>query len=62
MIGLEKTPPAVASVLAMLEPVTASLFGVLVLGESLTSVQMVGMVLVLFAVTGLSAASGGRET
>ena len=62
VIGLEKTPPAVASVLAMLEPVTASLFGVLVLGESLTSVQLVGMALVLFAVTGLSAASGGRET
>ncbi|WP_406672708.1 DMT family transporter, partial [Natronospira sp.] len=34
IIGLNHTAPAVASIVAMVEPVTASLFGVAVLGES----------------------------
>lgn len=54
VIGLNHTPPAVASIVAMVEPVTASLFGVLVLGERLEGPQIVGMVLILVTVTALS--------
>ena len=35
LIGLRRTPPALASIVATIEPVTASLFGVIVLGEIL---------------------------
>jgi threonine/homoserine efflux transporter RhtA len=44
----------VASIVAMLEPVTASLFGVVVLKESLAGLQIFGMGLILVTVTGLS--------
>lgn len=47
--GLEHTPPAKASVLATVEPVVATLAGLL-LGESLTLTSGIGMVLVLVAV------------
>ena len=57
VIGLKHTAPAVASIVAMVEPVTASLFGVVVLGESLAAVQIVGMGLILVTVTILSVAS-----
>jgi len=52
--GLNHTAPAVASMVAMLEPVTASLFGVVVLNESLGATQIVGMALILVIVTALS--------
>ncbi|MCW8957526.1 MAG: DMT family transporter, partial [Gammaproteobacteria bacterium] len=35
IVGLNHTAPAVASIVAMVEPITASLFGVVVLNESL---------------------------
>jgi drug/metabolite transporter (DMT)-like permease len=54
VVGLSETAPAVASIVAMIEPVTASLFGVLVLSESLTATQLVGMALILLTVTALS--------
>lgn len=54
VVGLNHTAPAVASIVAMVEPVTASLFGVAVLNESLAAVQVVGMGLILLTVTGLS--------
>lgn len=54
IVGLNYTAPAVASVVAMVEPVTASLFGVLVLNESLTGIQFFGMGLILLTVTALS--------
>jgi len=54
VIGLSRSTPAVASIVAMVEPVTAALFGVVLLNESLDSVQLLGMGLILFAVTGLS--------
>ncbi|MFD2190549.1 DMT family transporter [Pistricoccus aurantiacus] len=57
IVGLNHTAPAVASIVAMVEPVTASLFGVVVLGESLAAVQIVGMGLILVTVTILSVAS-----
>ncbi|RUO63212.1 DMT family transporter [Pseudidiomarina insulisalsae] len=54
VIGLNVTAPAVASVVAMIEPVTASLFGVALLNERLNAMQLTGMVLILITVTGLS--------
>jgi drug/metabolite transporter (DMT)-like permease len=52
--GLKHTAPAAASIVAMVEPVTASLFGVAVLHESLGGLQIVGMGLILVTVTALS--------
>lgn len=60
IIGLSRTAPAVASITAMVEPVTASLFGVVVLHESLAGLQVFGMGLILVAVTALSFYSAGR--
>ena len=54
IVGLNYTAPAVASVLAMVEPVTASLFGVMVLDESLAGLQIFGMAMILITVTALS--------
>ena len=63
VIGLRRTAPAVASILAMVEPVTASLFGVVVLGEVLVRSQLLGMGLILVTVTALSVRAGsGRST
>jgi drug/metabolite transporter, DME family len=54
IIGLNHTAPAVASIIAMVEPVTASLFGVVILDESLAALQIFGMGLILITVTTLS--------
>ncbi len=54
IVGLKHTAPAVASIVAMVEPVTASLFGVVVLHQTLAVVQMLGMALILVTVTALS--------
>ena len=61
VIGLRRTAPAVAAIVAMIEPVTASLFGVVVLGEALVAGQLLGMGLILVTVTalGVHAGSGG---
>jgi len=58
IIPLHHTAPAVASIVAMIEPVTASLFGVVVLNESLVGMQILGMGLILVTVTALSAYPG----
>lgn len=50
----------VASIVAMVEPVTASLFSVVVLYESLAILQIVGMCVILIAVTALSIYSSGH--
>ncbi|WP_423822249.1 DMT family transporter [Salinisphaera sp. SPP-AMP-43] len=52
--GLRDTSPVLASVVAMAEPVTAALFGLLVLGDSLGALQLVGMALIIAMVTWLS--------
>ncbi|WP_328185999.1 DMT family transporter [Marinobacter sp. OP 3.4] len=57
VVGLNHTVPAVASVLAMVEPVTASLFGLVVFDESLAGLQFFGMGLILVMVTVLSVSS-----
>jgi drug/metabolite transporter, DME family len=62
IVGLKHTAPAVASIVAMVEPVTASLFGVVVLNESLVGSQVFGMGLILVTVTALSMASSPRWT
>jgi len=62
IIGLNWTAPAVASIMAMVEPVTASVFGVLVLSESLAASQLVGMGLILVTVTALSVTSSSGRT
>jgi drug/metabolite transporter (DMT)-like permease len=54
IVGLKDITPAVASVVAMVEPVTAALFGLAVLGESLVGLQFLGMGLILVTVTALS--------
>ncbi len=58
--GLNYTTPAVASVVAMVEPVTASLFGVVILNESLVGPQIFGMALILVTVTALGVYSRAR--
>jgi len=55
IIGLKHTAPAVASIVAMIEPVTASLFGVVVLNETLVGMQIFGMGRIAVTVTALSA-------
>ncbi len=61
IIGLNHTAPAVASIVAMVEPVTASLFGIVVLNDRLVGPQFFGMGLILLTVTALSAYSGSRR-
>lgn len=61
IIGLKHTAPAVASIIAMVEPVTASLFGVVVLHETLAGPQILGMVLILVTVTALSVHASSRR-
>lgn len=61
IIGLMHTAPTVASIVAMIEPVTASLFGVAVLNERLVGLQILGMGLILATVTALSVYSNVRR-
>ncbi len=63
VIGLNHIAPAVASIVAMVEPVTAALFGFLVLNQTLAGPQLFGMGLILAAVTTLSVQlKGGRPS
>ncbi|MFG6147624.1 DMT family transporter [Halobacillus sp. B23F22_1] len=59
VFGIYWTPPTTASMVAMVEPVTASLFGVLFIGDHLTSIQLLGMVLILVTITVLSVNQAG---
>ncbi|MGE6204557.1 DMT family transporter [Guptibacillus hwajinpoensis] len=52
--GLKKTSASVAAIIAMVEPVTASLFGLVILGEVLTLTQSIGLVVILITITLLS--------
>jgi DME family drug/metabolite transporter len=60
IIGLKNTPPTAAAIAAMVEPVSAALFAVVVLHERLSAQQMLGMALILLTVTALSVTSAGR--
>lgn len=59
VVGMRGEIPTIAAIVAMVEPITASLFGVAVLGESLTAPQLIGMGLILITVTALSVHSEG---
>jgi len=60
IVGLKHTTPALASIVAMFEPVTASLFGIVFLNESLVGLQVLGMGLILVTVTVLSVNPSAR--
>jgi len=62
IVGLNHTTPAVASIVAMVEPVTASLFGVVVLDQQLAGIQIIGMALILITVTTMSVHSSVQQT
>ncbi len=59
VLGIRRVLPTTASMVAMVEPVTASLFGFLFLGDYLTVVQLLGMALILFTITFLSKRQSG---
>lgn len=54
VIGLRTAAPVSVSLVAAVEPVTASLFALLVLGQGLAMGQWLGMLLILATVTALS--------
>jgi len=54
VIGIQWTAPTTASMVAMVEPVTASLFGFLLIGDHLTIIQLLGMAIILVTVIVLS--------
>ena len=54
VIGIRRTAPTTASMVAMVEPVTASIFGVLIIGDHLTAIQLLGMMVILVTITVLS--------
>ncbi|MBT2690155.1 EamA family transporter [Bacillus sp. ISL-47] len=54
VIGVRLTSATTASMVAMVEPVTASLFGVLIIGDHLTIIQLLGMMVILVTITVLS--------
>ncbi|GAM13098.1 DMT family transporter [Mesobacillus selenatarsenatis] len=54
VIGIRRTAPTTASMVAMVEPVTASIFGVLIIGDHLTTIQLIGMMVILVTITVLS--------
>jgi drug/metabolite transporter (DMT)-like permease len=58
VVGMRGTKPTTASIVAMIEPITASLFGVAILRETLAVPQLFGMGLILVTVTALSVHSG----
>lgn len=60
IVGLKYTLPALASMVAMVEPITATLFGVVVLAESLGVIQVTGMALILITVTTMSVLSSRK--
>ncbi len=57
VVGLNGTAPAIAAMVAMVEPVTATLFGFVVLDERLVGLQIIGMAVVLITVTALGVSS-----
>ncbi|AUB79421.1 MULTISPECIES: EamA family transporter [Spiribacter] len=56
-IGLRGVLPTMAAVVAMIEPVTATLYGVIGLGEALSLAEVLGMIIILSSVTALTVMS-----
>jgi len=59
-VGLGRVPAAVAGIVTLLEPLTATTLGVLVFGESLDALGVAGAALLLAAVLLLAARPSGR--
>ena len=55
--GLRKMSPSSAGTLALAEPLTATLLGVILLGETLTAISIIGLALVSAALIWLSLGS-----
>lgn len=60
--GIQRLPVIVPGLLALLSPVVATLLGVLVVGESFTLVQLLGITITLAALIGGQFAARQRET
>jgi drug/metabolite transporter (DMT)-like permease len=56
-IGLRGVLPTMAAVVAMIEPVTATLYGVIGLGQALSLAEVLGMIIILSSVTALTVIS-----
>lgn len=54
VLGLRRATPVAVALVAAVEPVTASLFGLTVLGQSLAPLQWLGMVVIIATVTALA--------
>ncbi len=54
VIGMRRAIPTRAAIVAMIDPIVASLFAVMMLDETLGGLQLAGMVLILCTVTALS--------
>lgn len=54
VLGLRRASPVAVALVAAVEPVTASLFGLAVLGQSLAPLQWLGMVVIIATVTALA--------
>jgi len=51
LFGLRRTVPSTAAVVAMVEPITASLIGLTVFGDRLSLIQFTGMAMILLTIT-----------
>ncbi|MFN2381596.1 MAG: DMT family transporter [Guyparkeria sp.] len=54
VLGLRRAKPVAVALVAAVEPVTASLFGLAVLGQGLAPLQWLGMVVIITTVTALA--------
>lgn len=54
VLGLRRATPVAVALVAAVEPVTASLFSLVVLGQSLAPLQWLGMVVIIATVTALA--------
>jgi len=61
IVGLKRSQPSLAALTGMAEPITAAIFGYLVLGQSLSAQQLIGAVLVIVTVTALNISRGGSK-
>ncbi|MCW8108420.1 DMT family transporter [Alteromonas ponticola] len=59
--GLKNTKPLNASIIAMIEPIIATIFSVVIFKEELTIVQLTGILLILLTATYLNINSGSQQ-
>lgn len=61
IVGLKQSPAGSAALLGMAEPITAAVFGLIVLEQSLTPQQLLGAIIVIVMVSALNRRSGVKE-